>query len=89
MASACSGGATSGGPAASAGAPGHHQPPPVLPEQPAATPYDGVTYDDPGVNPYVDPVEDRVSTFALDVDTASYTIAQRYIDDGSMSATSS
>ena len=28
------------------------------------------------------PVEDRVSTFALDVDTASYTIAQRYVDDG-------
>jgi Ca-activated chloride channel family protein len=30
----------------------------------------------------VDPTEDRVSTFALDVDTASYTIAQRYIEDG-------
>jgi Ca-activated chloride channel family protein len=82
VASACTG-AASNGPAASAGAPGHHQPPPpVYPEQPAASPYDGVTYEDPGVNPYVDPVEDRVSTFALDVDTASYTIAHRYIDDG-------
>lgn len=34
------------------------------------------------MNPYVDPDEDQVSTFALDVDTASYTIAQRYVDDG-------
>jgi Ca-activated chloride channel family protein len=46
------------------------------------TPYDDVTYDDPGTNPYVDPDEDRVSTFALDVDTASYSIAQRYVEDG-------
>ena len=52
------------------------------PGNPPATPYDGVTYDDPGVNPYVDPDEDRVSTFALDVDTASYSIAQRYVADG-------
>jgi Ca-activated chloride channel family protein len=47
-----------------------------------SSPYGGVTYEDPGVNPYVDPDEDGVSTFALDVDTASYTIAQRYINDG-------
>ena len=52
------------------------------PARPAATPYPAVTYEDPGVNPFVDPDEDRVSTFALDVDTASYTIAQRYIEDG-------
>ena len=42
----------------------------------------GVTYADSGVNPFTDPVEDRLSTFGLDVDTASYTIAQRYVDDG-------
>jgi Ca-activated chloride channel homolog len=84
LTSACSGSAGSstanGGPAPQP--PAHHQPPPVYPEGPAPTPYDGVTYEDPGVNPYVDPVEDRVSTFALDVDTASYSIAQRYVDDG-------
>ena len=84
LTSACSGSAGSstanGGPAPQP--PAHHQPPPVYPEGPASTPYDGVTYEDPGVNPYVDPVEDRVSTFALDVDTASYSIAQRYVDDG-------
>ncbi len=68
-------------PAASS-APAHHQPTvPPWPE-PVSTPYGGVTYEDPGVNPYVDPDQDQVSTFALDVDTASYTIAQRYVDDG-------
>jgi Ca-activated chloride channel homolog len=61
--------------------PGHHQPTPA-PARPDATPYGGVTYEDPGVNPFVDPDEDQVSTFALDIDTASYTIAQRYIGDG-------
>ena len=61
-------------------APEHHQP--TVAPYPAPTPYGGVTYTDPGVNPYVDPDEDQVSTFALDVDTASYTIAQRYVDDG-------
>jgi Ca-activated chloride channel family protein len=63
--------------------PQHHQPTAApWPPEPASTPYGGVTYEDPGVNPYVDPDEDGVSTFALDVDTASYTIAQRYVDDG-------
>ena len=62
--------------------PGHHEPTSMPWPAPVATPYDGVTFDDPGVNPYVDPDEDQVSTFALDVDTASYTIAQRYVDDG-------
>ena len=62
--------------------PQHHQPTLPPADQPAATPYDGVTYEDPGVNPFVDPSEDRESTFALDVDTASYTVARRYISDG-------
>jgi Ca-activated chloride channel family protein len=81
--SACSGSAGSSTGYGPTAPPAHHQPPPpVYPDAPASTPYDGVTYEDPGVNPYVDPAEDRVSTFALDVDTASYTIAQRYLDDG-------
>ena len=80
LASACSG--------ASAPSQGHAQPEPQHhePQQPAPwpdpTPYDGVTYEDPGVNPFVDPDEDDVSTFSLDVDTASYAIAQRYVQDG-------
>ena len=32
-----------------------------------------------GTNPFVDTDEDRLSTFALDVDTASYTLARRYL----------
>ena len=51
---------------------------------PAGTPYDGVTYTDPGVNPFVPTERDRASTFALDVDTASYAIAQRYVHDGNL-----
>ncbi|MEZ6194014.1 MAG: von Willebrand factor type A domain-containing protein, partial [Phycisphaerales bacterium] len=34
------------------------------------------------VNPWVMTAEDQLSTFALDVDTASYDIARRYINDG-------
>jgi Ca-activated chloride channel homolog len=48
------------------------------------TPYGGVTYTDPGVNPYVPTEKDSKSTFALDVDTASYAIARRYVHDGNM-----
>jgi Ca-activated chloride channel family protein len=61
----------------------HHQPTyPPQPAGPAATPYGGVTYQDPGTNPWVDPARDEHSTFALDVDTASYSIARRYVHDG-------
>ncbi len=35
-----------------------------------------------GVNPFEDTYEDHLSTFALDVDTASYSIARRYLADG-------
>ena len=37
-----------------------------------------------GVNPYVDASQDNQSTFALDVDTASYTVARRFITDGNL-----
>jgi Ca-activated chloride channel family protein len=82
VAASCGGAASSQGYAPAASAPAHHQPTAAPWPEPASTPYGGVTYEDPGVNPYVDPDEDQVSTFALDVDTASYTIAQRYVDDG-------
>jgi Ca-activated chloride channel family protein len=82
---ACSGGSSAPGASYVPNPPAHHQPtPPPWPDQPAPTPYDGVTFQDPGVNPYVDPVEDRTSTFGLDVDTASYTIAQRFVADGNV-----
>jgi Ca-activated chloride channel family protein len=37
-----------------------------------------------GVNPFVDPREDHLSTFALDVDTASYSVVRRYVMDGNV-----
>jgi Ca-activated chloride channel family protein len=49
--------------------------------QPVPTPVD-TTFRDYGVNPFVDPLRDRLSTFALDVDTASYAVARKYINDG-------
>jgi Ca-activated chloride channel homolog len=54
----------------------------TAPPYAAASPYGGVTFDNPGVNPVTDTTEDRQSTFAMDVDTASYTIAQRFVADG-------
>jgi len=41
-------------------------------------------FQDYGVNPYIDAYEDHLSTFALDVDTASYTVARRYVMDGNL-----
>jgi Ca-activated chloride channel homolog len=40
------------------------------------------TFKDYGTNPYIDTIEDHLSTFGLDVDTASYTVARRYVNDG-------
>jgi Ca-activated chloride channel family protein len=37
-----------------------------------------------GVNPFEDPREDHLSTFSLDVDTASYSVARRYVNDGNL-----
>jgi Ca-activated chloride channel family protein len=82
---ACAGGTSAPGASYAPAPPAHHQPTPrPWEDQPAPTPYDGVTFQDPGVNPYVDPAEDGTSTFGLDVDTASYTIAQRFIADGNL-----
>jgi Ca-activated chloride channel family protein len=44
----------------------------------------GEGYQNYGVNPFVDPKKDRLSTFAVDVDTASYTIARRKIIEGTL-----
>lgn len=85
--SACSSATSTEGPQV-ANPPEHHlptYPPPEQPQpRPQATPYPDVNFEDPGVNRFVDPRDDRESTFALDVDTASYTIAQRYIADGNL-----
>jgi Ca-activated chloride channel homolog len=86
VATACSSSSSSTGPSTRTAPPQAYAPSAAAslapPAYPQATPYDGVTFQDHGVNPFVDPREDRVSTFALDVDTASYAIAQRYVEDG-------
>ena len=41
-------------------------------------------YKDYGVNPIVDASKDRLSTFAVDVDTASYAIARRKLEEGTL-----
>jgi Ca-activated chloride channel family protein len=46
-----------------------------------STPVDNF-FQDYGVNSYTDALEDHLSTFALDVDTASYSVARRYVMDG-------
>lgn len=46
--------------------------------------YGDVFYKSAGVNPFVDTDEDRLSTFGLDVDTASYTVARSYLEKGNL-----
>ncbi len=45
-------------------------------------PYDSTYFKHYGVNPFIDTEEDHLSTFAMDVDTASYTVARRFVMDG-------
>ncbi len=47
-------------------------------------PYAAEFYENYGVNPFVDADEDNLSTFAIDVDTASYANARRYILGGNL-----
>ena len=42
------------------------------------------TFEDYGVNPFVDTYEDALSTFALDVDTASYAVTRNYLEGGQL-----
>jgi Ca-activated chloride channel family protein len=49
---------------------------------PGAVAPEAMFFEGYGVNPFVDTEDDHLSTFALDVDTGSYTIARRYVQDG-------
>ncbi len=49
-----------------------------------AGPYPDVRYKSAGVNPFKDTAAHRLSTFGLDVDTASYTVTRRYLTDGNL-----
>ncbi len=77
--------------------PAQSQPEPYVPQplptavvsapiQAAPAPRDNF-FQDYGVNPYTDAAEDHLSTFALDMDTASYTVARRYVMDGNLPPT--
>lgn len=46
-------------------------------------PYD-MFFEDYGVNPLIDTEDDHLSTFALDVDTGSYTVMRNYLSDGNL-----
>ena len=43
-----------------------------------------VNFDDYGANPFEDPRDDALSTFAVDVDTGSYTLARAWINSGTL-----
>ena len=46
-------------------------------------PYD-MFFQNYGVNPSIDTEDDHLSTFALDVDTGSYTVMRNYLSDGNL-----
>ena len=62
-------------PAGYGAAPGLVAPPPAVPQEEVVATSE--MYTDHGVNPFTMTVDDRLSTFSIDVDTASYTIARR------------
>ena len=49
---------------------------------PNSAAYGDVFFKDTGTNPFIDTEDDKFSTFGMDVDTASYTVARRYLQDG-------
>ena len=46
--------------------------------------YDLTFFQHYGVNPFIDTEDDHFSTFAVDVDTASYSVARRFVQDGNI-----
>lgn len=56
---------------------------PAAPLLSQPTPVDN-TFVDYGVNSFTDTREDHLSTFAIDVDTAAYSVARRYVMDGNL-----
>jgi Ca-activated chloride channel family protein len=62
---------------------------PVPAAEPAPAPVDiplppptNQTFQHAGVNPFVNTEDDALSTFAVDVDTASYAVARKHIEEG-------
>lgn len=61
------------------------QPAQPLPPEPGIAPTPaGTLFQNYGTNPYQDTNRDHLSTFALDVDTASYTVMRSYVMEGNL-----
>ena len=77
---------------APSGGAAYYAPPPAEPvyvaeptPMPDVVAYDGSeAYTDHGVNPFTIVTQDALSTFSIDVDTASYSIARRKIEEGGL-----
>ena len=59
---------------------GSAQPKPLNPPNDEA--YHDMYFKGTGTNPFIDTEDDHFSTFAMDVDTGSYSITRRYLTDG-------
>lgn len=64
--------------------PGREQPVVGGNQVPNGEPYDATYYENYGTNPFISTEDGRFSTFGLDVDTASYVLARRYLADGNV-----
>jgi len=76
-------GACGSRPSMVAASPGSYYPPSPMQVAGAEAP-SGDAFHDWGRNPWVQTSKDRMSTFAADVDTASYTIARRMLNEGTL-----
>jgi Ca-activated chloride channel family protein len=81
-------GAVASADAPAAGAPAYYAPPPAEPlyvaEPEVVVQGNTESFTDHGVNPFTIVTQDALSTFSIDVDTASYTIARRKIESGGL-----
>lgn len=59
-------------------------PPRSYPAPPNGEPYDSMYFDHAGTNPFIATEDDALSTFAVDVDTGSYSIVRSYISNGAL-----
>lgn len=51
---------------------------------PNGEPVDAMFFKNYGVNPFIDTEDDHLSTFAIDVDTGSYTLSRNYLQQGNL-----
>ena len=63
---------------------GTNQPQPSVSVPSSKDEPDDMFFEDYGVNPSIDTEDDNLSTFALDVDTGSYTVMRNYLNDGNL-----